>query len=153
MMLLLMHQLRLYIFISPSGWIDAIQILSVQVHEVSGGDHSLKVKGGKKAVEEALAAALSAAVAFVQQLGQADNAGPKPDEGAGADAEPAAEEEAARDTDAEGAGADAEAAMEKEAAQGAEADAPPKQNKRKKAAKGDPAPGASTKKRTRSSAK
>ena len=125
---------------------------SCQVHEVPGGDHSLKVKGGKKAVEEAVAAACSAAVAFVQQLGQADSASPKPDEGAEADAEPAAEEGAAQDAEAEGAGACTEPAAEEEAAQDAEADAPQRHNKRKKAAAGAPASGASTKKRTRRSA-
>ena len=103
-----------------------------QVHEVEGGDHSLKVKGGKKAVEEALAAACSAAVAFVQQLVQADTAGDSAKKDAHAGAEPAAHKNA----------------------QSAEADVPRKRNKREKAST-EPAAaasGAGTKKRTRRSA-
>lgn len=57
-----------------------------QVHEVEGGDHSLKVKGGKEAVAAAVSAACKAAVAFVREV-----AGRGADDGAG-DEQPAAAE-------------------------------------------------------------
>ena len=98
---------------------------------MAGGDHSLKVKGGKKAVGEVIAAACSAAVAFVQQLGEADTAGLSASPGADAEAEPAAEEDAAQAT---------------------ETDIAQKQNKRRKSARNDAASGAGTKKRGRRSA-
>jgi hypothetical protein len=77
-----------------------------QVHEVDGGDHSLKVKGGKEAAAAAVSAACKAAVAFVREVaegGAGDGAGseqPGAEGGEAAADQPAAETEAA----AEGSG-------------------------------------------------